>query len=250
MSITVRACGALCAAVFALVSFAPSVAVAQLTPVGSPVIEVFAGDATASQPAGGEFTFAPVAGGYALTGDAHFLLPNPPITPQFSAFVYGYQRVTVGPLPVQISPTAAANYKLVNGGGPVSSTFPATTVTAAFGVLESVNGNGTLPVFYQSGDQHVLAGNGFTIIDETIDDIPTYVLGAGLTYELGLQYTLRFNLTDPPFSPNIVVTLEAGGVSTFPGLTVNLAAVTVPEPTSAIPLAAAASGAFLRRRRS
>jgi hypothetical protein len=249
MSITVRACAALCAAGFVLAFTGRGVALGQLTPVGDPVIQVFAGPTTVAQPAGGEFTFAALDGDYYLRGDAHFQLPTDPVSPQFSAFVYGFQRVTVGPLPVQITPGAAAGYKLVNGGGPVSATFPSTTVTTGFGLIE-IKPSGTAPVMFVPGADHVQLGNGFTTVNEILPDGPTYVLGAGLTYDLGLQYTLRFDLTGAPSSyPSTVVTLEAGGISTWPGLAVDVAAVTVPEPgLGAATVAMLLTAAAARRR--
>jgi hypothetical protein len=84
------------------------------------------------------------------------------------------------------------------------------------------------------GETHTQAGNGLTIVDETFDPVPSYVLGAGLSYDLGLQYTLSFDLTGAPaVYPTIVVTLESGGISEFSGFSVDFNAVTVPEPALA-----------------
>ena len=222
-------------------------ALGQLTPVGLPTIELFGGQAVVSQPAGGEFTLSAVGGAYSLKGDAHFQLPRDPSVPQFSAFVFGVQRVTVGPLPVQITPTASASFKLVNGGGPASTTFPTTTVNTFIGVLEASSG-GRFPALQLSGANHELVGNGYAIINETYPPVPGYVLAAGLTYDLGLQYSLLFDLTGASAAyPTVVVTLEAGGISGWPGFSVDFNPLVVPEPAVGLAALVLAVGMIGRR---
>jgi hypothetical protein len=243
MPVSIRAVMALGVALFVLASPGGRVALGQLTSVGSPQVTISPGLTTVTQPPGGEFALTTTGDLYLLQGDAHFRLPADPVASSMSIYVFSTQRVTVGPLPVQITPVTSGAYKLVNGGGPASSTFPSTTVhtEATLFEFDSTGDTRTVPVLQSRGEDHTRLGNGFTIVDETHAPIPSYVLGGGLTYDLGLFYQIDVDLTGAPdVYPTIAITLEAGGISDWAGLSVDWNAVTVPEPGMGVAAAAAA----------
>jgi hypothetical protein len=156
---------------------------------------------------------------------------------------------TVGPLPVQISNLQfVQNVKWVNGGG--SASAPVTTWSGEGLVVQG--GLGLNPtVLAAPNATGTLTGNGYTIANDTKTASGSYVLANGVTYTLR-DYV--YTNVDPSAltsnDPTSVVTLEAGGVSTWPGFTASFNWQTVPEPATLSLLAPLPLMLMRRRKRS
>jgi hypothetical protein len=249
-----------------LLSLGPAAARAQLTQSSGVAIEYGrAGDdaivPTLAAPFEGLVTpgASPGAGTlrFNLTGDINVAFP---VAEPQQVFVNAFVQFQAGPLPVRITPSFEASFKLVNGGG--TFTAPITVGNAGFTLYESGGydadaegaDSGLLGPSIYSGNvdnfSDPIVGNGLKVIDGAADPMPAYILGAGVNYTFILGFNAIVSTADlPRGSPTSVVTIEAGGISGWDGATVTVDYEVVPEPASAGTLATLAALALCRRRR-
>jgi rhodanese-related sulfurtransferase len=247
--------------VIAFLTLGAAEASAQLVLTGGPVTRTgTSAGTTFTQAPGGEFAAAYTPGATAgagtftlnLTGDGSFRITPGVETVQFAA-PEGYLQFTVGPLPVQITPRYALNFKLVNGGG--TSDAPVNLTGAGGGVYETgtfspSDGTGSLGANILNGNAtHTLVGNGLHVFNDAAT-LPSYILAVGVNYTFytGISSNVAAaGLTS--YSPTSVVTIEAGGISGWAGATLDVAYTTVPEPASLGLLLLATAPAMLRPRK-
>lgn len=240
-----------------------STAAAQLVSSSNVFYYDYNDNGSVSYPAGGEPTptFTDGAGTMTLTMDAHYTLD----IPANNNAVVGAAIVLdpISPLPIEITPSLLANFKLVNSGGPADTDDVTATASWLFTIIETgsfagdTDNDGYVPFgdlvgFGATIDQESgftsQSGNGFRVIDDELNG-DAYVLAPGVSYTLiaalGFSGSTVDGTSDDPTS---VVTVEAGGVSGFSGLTLDLNARFVPEPAS-LGLLGLPALALIRRRR-
>ncbi|MDX2114861.1 MAG: hypothetical protein SFZ24_04465, partial [Planctomycetota bacterium] len=146
-------------------------------------------------------------------------------------------RLTIGSLPVRLSaPNVRLGGKLVNSGGAVFDSHLNSTVSFGYKFRD---GGGSLLAF-RSDPATALAGQGLVEFQTPFSSSPfSYIMTPGE------QYTLEFNievLTSNTATDSLIraVTLEAGAISNYEGLTAVFTYETVPAPGGAALLAGAA----------
>lgn len=236
-------------------------AMAQLTPVGAPSTFVISDPAGAfTEVPGGEFDTAFSSGGAGsytldLSGDGHLAVEtNQPIAAV--AAVQAFEPV--GPLPVEVTISLDWSFKVVNGGGtagsPASTTYlqgfiaEIGTLDLASSTRNNIVGASGANATVVGEEVDAVVGNGFTVYTGSLSVDP-YVLAPGVEYVAATQFSLFVNgseLVDG--DPTSVVTLEAGGISGFSGMTMTIDYRVVPEPAG-LAVVALAPAALLRRRR-
>ena len=250
-------------AVLAIVALQAGDAAAQLTLTSGPTARVgTTAGTTFTEAPGGEFKaqiIPPPIGLEStiilrLSGDGTF--PITPASPNVqAAFPEGYAQFTVGPLPVRITPNYFMNFKVVNGGGTTGA--PSNLIAGGGGVYESgtfnpLDGSGALGPNINSGSaSDTLVGNGLIVFDDS-GSLPSYILAVGVNYTFFTSISSNVNASGLPLgSPSSAVTIEAGGISNWSGVTLSVPYEVVPEPSAAAAalLLTAASLTFRRRPR-
>ena len=173
-----------------------------------------------------------------LTGDGSFPVAANPFSQ--GAFLSGYAQYTVGPLPVRITPHYSMDFKVVNGGGTAGA--PTNLITAGGGVHESgtfdpATGSGSLgPNISSGGTSDTLEGNGLTVLQD-VGSLPSYILAVGVNYTFFTLISSEVDATGlTAGSPTSAVTIEAGGISNWLGVQLQVDYTVVPEPSSAVAL--------------
>lgn len=197
---------------------------------------------------------------FAMTGDLRLELdPGAFNTPFRQVIIGGTQQFEVGGhLPMQITPDAFTNYKIVHAGGPADVPYGVAYALATLSIYETggyTNGDptfariGALVSEISIGLVPQLFGNGFAIADQYTYTDP-YVLLPGTNYTAVWGFTLN-DTTDDLIEggPAAATFLEMGGITNFDGLNFHLNAVTVPSPSTCA-ITALAGMMTIRRRRS
>ena len=192
------------------------------------------------EPAGGAFeaTYDADAAVLSLTGDG--LVPLEP--GEFgNIIVAAVQSFTpVGPLPIEVTPELAANFKVPNTGG--SSDAGVSTSPLAFATLFETGTFDAARAPRREQSPNPGASMSFDLFGPRVLDTPTQVgpqvVGNGFTVS-------DLQAAGSPYVLTPGVLLEAGGISTFDGLRVALNPRSVPEPAGLI-----LAGLALRRRRA
>ncbi|MEM8875756.1 MAG: hypothetical protein AAGD32_16035 [Planctomycetota bacterium] len=155
----------------------------------------------------------------------------------------------VGPLPVEIDPVLDANFKLVNSGGAPDGWSSSSFVQAVVFETPDPVDNGFLgPIVTREDTFANQDGNGFLVVDATVDSEGPFVLVPGLQYRMDVTFATSWDTTGLGIDdPTAAVFLEAGGISGFDGVSVDLNARVVPEP--ALMSVFAGAGLLLLRRR-
>jgi PEP-CTERM motif len=189
------------------------------------------------------------ADGFVLRYDATAVPVLPPSNDSIAWSMRAERTFHVGPVPVEATLTMHVNAKLVNGGGTAAE--PTTDLSWGTSLHYDLDGDHSVssgdvavPAFSLStGTQ--LVGNGLTVIDDTQTMTASFILAPEFDYILQLhQY---HSLSDLPLVP-LASTIEAGGETSYSGITMTLNATPVPEPAT-MALLALGGVAMLKRRR-
>ena len=189
--------------------------------------------------------------GYNMTYDATVLPVYPPPDPNATVSwgLNGTGYFHVGPVPVQATLSLHVNGKLVNGGG--DATHPSTSLswgTALFYDLDEDHtvSSGDLPVpGFQIMSSTSLVGNGLIVVDDTQTMSSSFILAPEYSYML--RYSQSWSISDLPSGPT-ASTFEAGGETSYSGITLTLDATMVPEPAT-LAILLLGGLALLRRRK-
>jgi hypothetical protein len=168
------------------------------------------------------------------------------------------QFSTSGVLPVEIDPLMTMDIKLVVAGGPDGLSHPSTSAVASLDVYLTgtyVNGSSDFgglgeKVFEMGfGTQPQFFGNGYREYSVQGSTTTPYVLLPGESYTAVWDFDFYGDTGGMPAgSPAAAAFLEAGGITSYEGLMIDLRARTVPTP-GALSLVGLAGLACARRRR-
>jgi uncharacterized protein (TIGR03382 family) len=156
-----------------------------------------------------------------------------------------WRGFTVGDLPVRVTISMSANFKIANAGG--SNGNPSTSYSTFAFIRDTDSDQLVMATPAIDGS---LSGNGITVIDPTTTESAySFILAPRTRYALGFSFFVT-STTDVPLNtlPTTAVVAEFGGISGYEGFSVTGTFVTVPTPGAA---AVAGLGllAISRRRR-